>query len=93
MPIIASPDVAGALYCHHWPGIISAAIPVRTIALVLTTLVDVYLNDDRNPLERRSSLENVEGKNNQYINHMFLYVFGCSVLVCRYIPGTPGIHA
>lgn len=52
---------------HHWPRIIPVAIPVRTIALVLTTLVDVYLNDDRNPLERRSSLENknVEGKNNQ----------------------------
>ena len=31
----------------------SEAVP-RTIALVLTTLVDVYLNNDKNPLERRS---------------------------------------
>lgn len=26
---------------------------LRTIALVLTTLVDVYLNNESNPLERR----------------------------------------
>jgi len=35
-----------------WSTVLLFAV-LATIALVLTTLVDVYLNDDRNPLERR----------------------------------------
>lgn len=47
--------------CTHWHPIsffrvlFSGCATTRTIALVLTTLVDVYLNNDSNPLEGRSS--------------------------------------